>query len=198
MIKKEIIWREILQKTLDHQVNTFTQKGLAEQFGFSLSTVFNAMAAPRQSGAIEVTGRFFRVRNVEKLLYFWATQRNLQKDIVYNTHSDLSVKTIESNMPNGVIFGSYSAYRLGFQSTPADYSIVYVYANDLSEIQRRFPKQVGYANIVVLKPDQFLSRYVQQPVTVTPTAQTFVDIWNTTEWYAKDFLDALKEQLHLG
>jgi len=30
---------------------------------------------------------------------------------------------------------------------------------------------------------------------VTPDIQTFVDLWNLSDWYAKDFLKALKDKI---
>lgn len=191
MTKKEIIWRHLLHESLTKRVRQFTQKALAADFGFSLSTVFNALVIPRKIGAIEVHGRFFRLRDPEKLLYLWATHRHLKKDIVYSTHSDLSITSIESNLPPDVIFGAMSAYRLAYKDSPADYSVIYVYTSDIEPIKKRFPSQTGYANLIVLKADPLLKNFGQ----TTPDVQTFVDLWNIPEWYAKDFLDAQKKRL---
>lgn len=193
MTKKEIIWRHILHQATTRQLTKFTQKELAAHFGFSLSTIWNALKIPRQTNAIEVTGKFFRVRDPEKLLLIWATHRNLKKDIIYTTHLDEPVQKIENSQPNEIIFGAYSAYRFMYKDAPADYDKVYVYSNDTAEIIRRFPKKAGYQNLLVLKPDEFLYTFGQ----LTPPAQTYVDIWNTEDWYAKDFLKSLKEKLDL-
>ena len=191
MLKKEIIWREILYQSLEKRVFKFTQQDLAKKFGFSVSTVFNALKITRQTGAIEVKGRFFTVTNDEKFLSIWATHRNLEKDIIYKTHTDLSPVKIEGAMPSDVVYAAYSAYRLKFHDAPADYDKVYVYAEDLKEIQKRFPPQKGHENLIVLKSDQFLQNYGQFP----PLAQIYTDLWNMKEWYAQDFLEALKKKI---
>ena len=83
MNKKELIWREILMQVLDQKVYQFTQKKLAGKLGVSLSTVFNALKAPRQSNIVQVTGRNFRVRDPERFLVLWGTARNISADKIY-------------------------------------------------------------------------------------------------------------------
>lgn len=197
MTKKEILWRQILQDSLEKKVKKFTQKELAMGFGYSLSTVFNALKAPRKLGAIEVTGRYFRLIDREKLLFLFATIRNLNKDIIYETSVDAPPREIEGNMPPGIIFGAFSAYRLKYHDAPADYSSIYVYGNegeDLAALQKRFPKKEGDPNLFVLKKDPCLTAFGGG---VTPDAQTFADLWNISAWYAKDYLNALKAKFHL-
>lgn len=189
--KKEIIWRKILSSALEKKQLKFTQKDLAERFGISLSTVFNALKLPRQSGAIEVSGRNFQVRDTEKFLYLWATHRTIDKDIIYSTHSSLSVKEIQGSVPPSSIYGAYSAYEKRFHETPADYDKVYIYIEEIEKVEQRFPLQKGYKNIFVLEADPWLKRYGA----VTPVCQTFVDLWNLEDWYAKDFLESLKIKL---
>lgn len=191
MSKKETIWRYILIKALSEKVRSFTQKEIANIFKISTSTVFNALKAPRALSAIEVTGRFFRLRDAEKLLLLWATQRSLRKDILYTTHVDEPVRSIEGGMIPGAIFGAFSAYRLKYDNPPADYDVVYVYSDNLQEMQKRFPKIKGHPNLFVLKPDPYLASFGA----TTPDVQTFVDLWNIPEWYAKDFQNAIKLKL---
>jgi hypothetical protein len=193
MTKKEIIWREILHQVLASKKIKFTQKELASQFSFSLSTVFNALKVPRQAGAIKVSGRDFTVIDAEKFLNIWATFRRLKKDIIYQTHCNLSVREIEGLMPPKIIFGVFSAYLKKYKTAPADYDKVYVYVSEdyLPEIKKRFPFQKGYENLIVLKADPYLAQFGQ----ITPDVQTYVDLWNLSEWYAKDFLRALKEKM---
>lgn len=194
MSKKEIIWREILYQAIEQKNRQMTQKELAAKFRFSLSTVFNAIKAPRRIGAIKVSGRNFQVIDVEKFLYLWATARNFKKDIIYQTRVEEPVLTIEGLMPPSIIFGAYSAYRLKFQEAPADYDRIYVYASDLEEVKKRFPpigKKKNYTNLIVLRADKFLENYGK----TTTLAQTFVDLWNLPEWYVKDFQEALKNKI---
>jgi len=193
MTKKETIWREILFQAIENKETDFTQKELAQKYGFSLSTVFNALKTPRNSGAIEVSGRGFKVIDIEKLLYLWATFRKLNKDIVYQTNVSKRVREIEGEMPAEIIFGAYSAFLKKYQEAPADYDKVYIYAKkeDLEAVKERFPVQKGNPNLIILKADSWLEDFGK----ITPDCQTFVDLWNLSEWYAKDFLNALKEKM---
>lgn len=193
MLKKEILWREILYQATENKILNFTQKELAEKFGFSVSTVFNALKIPRAQGAVNVTGKDFSITDIEKLLFIWATQRNLSKEIIFKTFSSQNAKEIEGLMPPGIIFGAYSAFTQKYQDAPADYDKVYVYANpeELAEIKKRFPEAKGNPNFFVLKKD----RYLHKTGVVTPDAQTFVDLWNLKDWYAKEFMDKLKEKI---
>lgn len=192
MTKKEVIWREILFQAIENKKTEFTQKELAQKYGFSLSTVFNALSVPRSINAIEGK-RGFRVRDVEKFLYLWATLRKLKKDIIYQTNVKKGVLGIEGEMPPFVIFGAYSAFLKKYKQAPADYDKVYVYSkkNELIEIKNRFPSQEGYFNLIVLEADPWLEKFGK----LTPDCQTFVDLWNLPEWYAKDFLNALENKI---
>lgn len=193
MLKKEIIWREILYQRMEKKVNKFQQNKLAEKFKFSLSTINNALKIPRKAGAIKVTGRFFILENPEKMLYLWATFRDPKKDIIYQTFSDKSIKEIEALMPQKIIFGGYFAFLENFHSTPADYDKVYVYLEKkyLSDFKKRFPFKKGMPNIIVLEADKLLKKYGK----IIPVCQNFVDIWNFPEWYAQDFYKEFKERL---
>ena len=189
MNKKELIWRAILHSAITRETNEFTQKQLAEQFNISLSTVFNALRELRQLGIVRVTGRNFSVEDPDKFLSFWATHRSLRREIVYATHSDLPVSEIEGSLPPSAILACYSAFRATYGNIPADYDKVYVYADleSLEEIRRRFPPAKGYANLIVLKSNPHLASYGS----MTPPVQTYVDIWNLEDWYAKEFLQRL-------
>jgi DNA-binding transcriptional MocR family regulator len=193
MNKKEIIWREILFQVIENKKTEFTQKNLAQKYEFSLSTVFNALKTPRASGCLEASGRGFKVLDVEKWLYLWATFRNLKKDIVYQTHVEKGVKEIEREMPPDVIFSTFSAYLKKYKDAPADYDKVYIYSDKekLKKIKSRFPFKKGYPNLIVISADIWLKNFGK----ITPDCQTFVDLWNLPEWYAKDFLNALKEKI---
>jgi len=193
MTKKEIIWREILYQAIEKKKTEFTQKELAQQFGFSLSTIFNSLKVPRQAGAVRVGGRNFEVQDAEKFLYLWATHRNLEKETIYKTNISFSRKEAEGILPPSVVFACYSAYRKKYNEEPADYDKVFVYSGPqkLAEIKKRFPFKKGYVNFTVLKSDPHLHEFGQ----TTPDVQTFVDLWNLNDWYAKEFLNALKDKI---
>ena len=193
MTKKEVIWREILYQALEKKKLEFTQKDLAKKYGFSLSTVFNALKIPRSSGIIETGGRGFKILDTEKFLYLWATLRKLNKDIIYQTRIGKSALQIEGEMPPGVIFGVFSAYTKKYKDAPADYDKVYIYVskNQLAETKKRFPAQKGRENLIVLLADPWLKDFGK----TTSDCQTFVDLWNISDWFAKDFLKALEKQI---
>lgn len=195
MTKKEVIWRYLVNQAISHYKLEFQQKNLAKSFGFSLSTVNNALIIPRETGAIKVGGRNFLIEDKEKFLYLWATHRKLNKEIIYSTRVEGAVDVIENQMPAEIIYGSYSAYRKKFKDAPADYDKVYVYASSriLPEIKARFPIKRGYKNLFVLKSDEYLKQMSLNGI--CPEEQMFVDIWNLTDWYAKDFLNELKSKI---
>lgn len=180
-----MIWREILDTGLKDPI--FEQKKLAQKFGFSTSTVFAAIKPLRVIGAVEVTGRNFKIINFEKILMFWATHRNLQKDIIYQTRVDLPVMEIEGLVDNETVYGAYSAARYLLNDIPSDYDKVYVYGGT-----SRFPKKFGVPNFFLLKKDKFMKG------NITSVSQTFVDLWNLPDWFAKDYLDALKAKFYAG
>lgn len=194
MKKIEIIWRDILEEAKN--TNTFEQKLLAKKYSFSTSTVFAALLPLRNIGAVTVTGRNFRVVNLEKILIFWATHRNLKKDITYQTHVDLPVLEIEGLVDNQTVFAAYSAARVLLKNSPSDYDKVYVYHHEPEELVRRFSQDKDKipSNFFILKPDQYISNYGK----TTPPSQTFIDLWNLSDWYADEFLKALKEKFYGG
>jgi len=193
MFKKEIIWREILYQAMENDIFKFQQQKLAKKFNFSLSTVFNALIVPKDINAIQTSGKGFVLKSLEKMLYIWATQRKLQKDIIYKTFVNLPIQKLEANIPADIIWGSFSAYKKIKQDAPSEYSQIYIYTNNLEEIKKRFPLKKGPTNLFILKPDKYLKIYGPQ----TCMAQTFVDIWNNNEWYTNEFIKKIKEQYNL-
>ncbi len=192
MKNNEIIWREILTQFLTKKTTQFTQKELAEKYGFSFSTVFNALKPLRSLGAVDVGGRNFRIMDYEKILTYWATHRQLDKEVIYQTYIAGGSAEIEAQMTPDVTFAAYSAWKLRYGNPPADYDKVYVYARDNRALMQRFPLvEDGQANLIVWQADPFLKQYGN----TVPLAQLFVDFWNLPEWYAKDYLKAVKEKL---
>lgn len=197
MKKIEIIWRQLLYQAIEKGNRHFVQKDLAEEFGFSVSTVFQALKIPRKMGAVRVTGRYFTLEDAEKLLYQWANQRNFKKDIIFSARVELPVLEIEGNLPPGVVFAAYTAARHILSEPPADYDKVYIYAKEtgkeklLTEIKERFLVKKEMPNLFILKADNWIDDYGE----TTSLAQTFVDLWNLTDWYAKEFSQAIKEKI---
>ncbi len=186
----ELVYREILYNAIEKKNRTLTQSSIAKTLGISLSIVNSAVQKLSAIGAVEIKQRLFRVVDVKKILYYWASIRNLQKDIIYSTRVEMPVKEIEKQMPDDVVFGAYSAHKFLFKDVPADYSEVYVYGDET--LQERFPENKGVPNLFILKIDKTINKYGK----TTTTANTFVDLWNLKEWYAKEFIKSMEERFH--
>ena len=194
MLKKEIIYREILTKALEEKQINFKQLSLAKKFGFSLSTINHALKPLASIGAIEIGRRGFKLTDIKKALLYWATIRKFDKDIVYSTRMEERISEIERSVPASAIYTCYTGYKLLFKDVPADYSEIYFYLpkEDLEEAKQRFPPKKGPANVSVLNADQWLRGYK-----IAPAAQIYVDLWNLKTWYAGDFVKALEERLRI-
>lgn len=197
MTKKEVIWRDILYEVRVNRRIKFTQKELSQKFGFSLSTVFNALKVPRAANIIEATGRFFILKDYSKLLSLWAASRSFKKDIIFKGFSKLSISELEAIAPPESVFGLYSAFKFQFKEIPADYDHLYLYMeeNDFKKNINRFSfstnKNKDFVNVYILEKDSWFKNYGNS---ILPE-QIYTDIWNAPEWYAKDFLRILQEKL---
>lgn len=185
MKKSELVYAHMLESVLERK-RSLTQADIARALGISLSTVNNALKPLRRMGAVAVRLRSLAVTNPKKVLYFWASIRNIEKDIIYRTRVEDTVSGIEKRMPPDVLYAAYTAYKLRFKDVPADYSEVYVYSNNLPEIKRRFKENSNRPNLFVLRKD----------VSRMTLANIFVDLWNLKEWYAKEFLSAMEEKIN--
>jgi transcriptional regulator with XRE-family HTH domain len=194
MKKKEWVYRTVLYKTMERKEKRLTQLSLARELGISLSTVSNSLKTLTKIGAVVINDMGFRVTDEQKFLTYWASMRNLEKDIQYRTRVNASVSEIEKSMPSGIIYTAYSGYKFKFGEVPADYSEVYIYAGEemLEEIKTRFPEREGPANLLILKTDSNLPAFSNG--NIAPLCQLYVDLWNLREWYAKDFLKALERR----
>ncbi len=183
----ELVYREILYKTLEKKEMFLTQSELSKKLDLSLSIVNSGVRRLSMIGAVKIVPRGFKVIDVKKILYLWASIRNLEKDIIFRVRIEISVREIERVMPN-VVFTGYSAYKLIFNDVPADYSEIYVYADEkeLEIIKKRISKfktSQNNPNFFILKKDNLIDLYNKIPL-----ANIFVDLWNLKEWYAKDFI----------
>jgi len=193
MKRTEEVYRELLYQA-EKGNNVLTQKAISDKLGMSLSNVSNAIEPLRRSGAIDVKKMCFHIINPKKIIYHWASIRNLRKDVIYLTRSEKSVVEIEKSMPDSVVFTAYSAYKLRFKDTPADYSEVYVYSNDIEEIRKRISQSKNIPNVFILKKDKNIEKYGK----IATDANIFVDLWNISEWYAQDFLKAMEQKWNIG
>lgn len=191
MLKKEWVYREILYQ-LEVKNNFFSQKNLAAVCNTSIGNVNKAIKPFEHMNAIDKKHLGFTVIDPRKILFYWASMRRLDKDVIYETLVNTSVETIENMMPP-CLFTAYSGYKFRFDSIPADYSEVFAYAvpEMLDTIQKRFPKKNGKPNLIVLSMDFHLKKFRKIPLT-----QLFVDLWNISTWYAREFLNELEGRMN--
>jgi len=196
MKKKEIVCFKILNDFIEKKKNSFTQLELSKEMNLSLSVINSAVKKLEEIGAVKILNRSFKLIDLKKALYFLASIRNLFKDIIFKIRIETSVREIEKIMPAGVIFTGYSGFKFKYNYVPADYSEVYVYANEfeLNEIKRRITKyfktKTQNPNFFVIKKNILIEKYKR-----IPDIFLFVDIWNMKEWYASDFIKELENKL---
>lgn len=192
MKKIETVWCQLLYDILEKQQAHFQQQKLAKKLDLSLSTVNHALKNLRQMGAVQIGGRGGQVIDYEKILMHWANYRQLNQDIVWRRKLSGSVLEIEGLLPPGTILGAYSAVRHWYKEAPADYSTVYVYHPRPELVVKRFEGQSGReTELVCLKPAPKIPLRKE----TTTLAHTFVDLWNLTDWMAKEFINRIKEEI---
>lgn len=185
MLKIEFIWRELLDRVIERGTPQFTITELAKKYNLSTSVVNHALIPLRDLNIVKIKKISSEVVDWERLLFFWATKRNIKKEVIYSTYSNLSVYDREGLMPGSVIPSAYTGFRFKFNKIPADYDHVYFYSDNIEEVKNRFPEIKGSPNIFILEPDFYLLRSKKLSL-----AQLFVDLWNLPEWYAKDYQES--------
>lgn len=197
MKKIETIWHHLLWEALEHKQFRHTQKELAHEFGYSLSTVHHAVVSVARVGAVRIGTKSFVVENVKKLLYYWASVRNLVNNVRYSTYYDCPVLKAQSELPAGGLYGGYTAARHLLGHAPADYDKLYYYCEDVDDFKKRFPENHAYPdNIFVLTLSSIPTYIKRYPAGTTSLPHTFVDIWNMNDWFAADFINALEEKIN--
>jgi len=194
MFKIEYIWRELLDRVIEERNPDFTITELAKKYSLSTSVVNHALNPLRNLNIVKINKTLSKVVDWERLLFFWATRRNLKKDIIYSTFSPLPVYDREGLMPSEVISTGFTSFRYLLNKTPADYDHIYFYSNKIEKITKRFPNNKRPSNIFILRPDPYLLKSKKLGL-----AQLFVDLWNLPEWYAREFqletLTRIREEL---
>jgi len=188
-MKKERVYREILHCVLEDRMRAFKQLELSKACKLSLSTVNYALKPLERMNAIEKRRFGFDVLDPKKILLYWASIRNLERDIVYQRYMNKPVDDIESEVPPRSIFTAYSAFKFKFKRVPSEYGEVFVYGVK-DDFIKRFGKENNQLkpNLIVLNLDEHLAKFK-----ISPIAQVFVDLWNISSWYARDFLKEMEE-----
>lgn len=187
MKKVEFIWRHLLYYSLEQGQSRFQQQALAGLFGLSSSTVNLALHPLRDLGAVRIGGRGFEVVDPEKILYHWANHHRLLPSL--HLRVNLPVLEIEGRLPPDSIPTAYTAVRERFGEPPADYDKVYCYLPSPDSAAVRFQSEIvpGPPNLFVLQSDPFLKSL--------SLSHLFVDLWQLSDWYAKDFVNLVKNRI---
>ncbi|PIN95491.1 hypothetical protein COU56_01455 [Candidatus Pacearchaeota archaeon CG10_big_fil_rev_8_21_14_0_10_31_9] len=199
MKKIEAVYRDILYSAMEEKKYVLTQLELSKKLDLSLSIVNSAVKKLKLIGAVKLNQRSFQIIDLRKILYYWASIRNLKKDVILSLRVEAPVREIERILPN-IIFTAYSAYKYKFDDVPADYSEIYAYADEeeLKIIKERLSKfklgsdKNNIPNLFFLKKDVLIDLYKEIPI-----CQIFVDLWNLNQWYAKDFINALEKRIDM-
>ncbi len=193
MKKLNWILREILHRVYERNEYFMSQKSLSQACEVSMETVNRLVAKLHRFRSIEKKPRGFRVTGPTKVLTYWASTRNLPRDIVYSAYSPDSASKIERDLPPGTIFTAFSGYRRGFKEAPGPYEEVYAYA-DPDEVRRRFTeRETERANLFVLRSDPHLRRVSEGGA--APLAQIYADLWQIGGAKADEFLLELEKRL---
>ena len=189
-VKYESVYREILYRIIDKgYTELFTQKELSKVCSLSISTVYHAIKPLSTMNLIQKHPMGFKVIDPWKLLLYWSSIRNLEKETVLSCRVEMPVEEIESCLPNKTVPTAYTGFKLRYGEPPADYSEVVVYGNP-ETLKRRYKciRETIRPNLIVLKPDAHINKFK-----VAPTCQIFADLWNLNTWYANEHLKRLEE-----
>ena len=91
MFKQEILLREILCLSMNGMTG-ITQSQLSTSLRISLGMVNKTILKLRRMGSVRINTRNFNVIDCKRLLLYWATIRNIERDVVYSTRANLPVK----------------------------------------------------------------------------------------------------------
>lgn len=199
MFKEEAVIREILCEVL-YGNNAIEQKRISQLLQVSIGLVNKTVARLEQMGAMSKTGRNYSITSYKKVLMFWSSLRNLQRDLIYSTRVSGPVREIERSLPDGSILSAYTAFNYLFNEAPADYSEVWAYVPEdiFSEVEERFPSNNLPGNLYVLKGDELLvenSKRYSKGMSIVSVPQLYVDLWNIPSWYSKEYIALLEKKI---
>ncbi|PJC81613.1 hypothetical protein CO007_03740, partial [Candidatus Roizmanbacteria bacterium CG_4_8_14_3_um_filter_36_10] len=98
MLKIEYIWRELLYRSIEESRPDFTITELSKIFNLSTSVVSHALKPLKELGIVKINKKNSKILDAERLLFFWATRRNLKKELIYSTYNPLPVQEREASM----------------------------------------------------------------------------------------------------
>ncbi len=194
MKKYERIYREILIGILNKK-ERFTQLELSKKCYVSLSLINKVVKNLAEIGAVEIFPMQFRVLDASKIIFNWATKRNIHKDISQKYCIDMKITEIEKSLP--FILTAFSAWRFLKKKIPFEYNQVYVYVPKTEESLLRIwlkdkPIVKGRENLfVILTDDKHLIESSNKKI--APVPQVFVDIYGLSGFESKYFINDIIE-----
>jgi hypothetical protein len=199
MFKEEAVMREILCEAL-YTNKSVEQKRISLDLKVSIGLVNKTVSKLNRMGAMSKYGRSYSLTSFKKVLMLWASLRNLQRDLLYSTRVNGSVRDIERSLPDGSILSAYTAFNYLFNEAPADYSEVWAYIPEdkLPELRERFPINNLPSNMYILKADTLLqenSKRYSKGINIVSLPQLYVDLWNTQSWYSKEYIMLLEKKI---
>jgi hypothetical protein len=200
MKKMEVVWRQIADDILLERKSEFHQFELAAELEMSIGNVNLALTPLREIGAVDVVGKTLIIRDVKKILMFWAAKRsNLTVIGTFNTpESGTDLLTI---LPSGITLTSFAGYVASYNDMPAPIDMVrgYVKAegDTLIELKRRFREVAKDSRIATLVVHPLEYEEVDGGADSVGPAQLYVDIWNERSFFAADYLRAIEERFRL-
>ena len=199
MLKQEAVIRKILCQFL-YNNDIIDQQQISQSLNVSIGLVNKVISRLQGMGAVSKTGRRYSVTSFRKILMFWASLRNLQRDVLFSTRVLGSVRDIERDLPDGSILTAYTAFNYRFNEAPADYSEIWVYVQDkmIFEFKNRFPFNTLPSNLFILKGDKLLeenSKRYSSGLNIVSIPQLYVDLWNIPSWYSKEYVTLLEKKI---
>ena len=198
MKKYERIYREILIGILNKK-ERFSQLELSKKCYVSIGLVNKILKKLKETGAVEIFPMQFRILDASKIIFDWATKRNMNKEVSEKYCIDMKTTEMENSLP--FILTAYSAWRLLTKSVPFEYNKVYVYIpENEKEILKTWlkdkPEKKGRENLfVIFTNDKHLIENSKKKI--APIPQIFVDIYGLSEFESKYFIKDILEKYPL-
>lgn len=195
-MKTERIFREILIGVLEGK-ERFFQKEISQKCEISIGLVNKTIKKLELAGSLQIFKRGFSIIDPNKILLYWATRRNIQKE-ASGYYVKTSIEQIEKTLPSPVIFTAFSGWKLLKKRTPADYReiYVYVYENERKMIEEWLKEKKpakGPPNLfIIFTKDKHLVKNSKN--NIAPLPQIFVDIYSISSMMGKYFLNDILEE----
>lgn len=180
----EMVWRHLLTGAFDEERRRWDSvSAVARELELPISTVHDALSRPAKIGALAISGHALRVIHPWRLLMLWAARRDLARDVTASTTTSLDpFDTEQSLMEHGLVIGGFGGIVARLTINPiASYDTVLAYGAPVNLVGP------GQTTVVFLDPDPLLDRYGP----IAPSAQCFVDLFNTPGWQAARFVEYL-------